>query len=272
MPTAKLIWLISVSWLTIGLVRKTKMAKLFFKQDGNLLNLFLDSPVEPVNALAGEINLPPGFKLERIQTGNSLVSFWVDSPVLTDEKIIFSGIIPGGYQETAGPVFSLVFSATPSDRIQSLKVSKAQVLLHDGLGTKTAVETPEVTWQPFAADGISVDDKISPEEFEPLIASDPSLFDGRHFLVFQTQDKQSGMDHFEIKEGDGAWQTATSPYLISHQNLDKRIQIKAVDLAGNERSMIAFSPPWSPADYAFWSIIILVLILCLFVCKKLFRR
>ena len=130
-------------------------SKLFFKQDENSLKLFLDSPTEKVNAVAGEISLPTDFVLSQIQTGNSLINFWVEKPSLADGKIIFSGIIPGGYQGTNGLILNLTLSKIQGLSLktqiqrESLKVSNAQVLLHDGLGTRVTVETPEIILEPF---------------------------------------------------------------------------------------------------------------------------
>ena len=73
------------------------------------------------------------------------------------------------------------------------------------------------------------------------------MFEGKWFVVFNTQDKQSGIDHFEVQENRGAkpdytkWKTAVSPYLLEDQDLKSYIFIKAVDKAGN--SVLEILPP-----------------------------
>ena len=96
-------------------------------------------------------------------------------------------------------------------------------------------------------------------------------------MVFSTQDKQSGISHYEVCEGNFHWlgcdwKKVESPYLIIDQNLGDRIEVKAVDLAGNETVVDAFSPPPTFGVYLFRGIIVLVIILCLLGLKKLFSR
>ena len=76
-------------------------------------------------------------------------------------------------------------------------------------------------------------DATSPEVFTLEIGEDPSLFEGKYFLSFATQDKMSGIDYYEIKEGKIDWKKVTSPYLLEDQALGKKIVVRAYDKAGN---------------------------------------
>jgi len=59
--------------------------------------------------------------------------------------------------------------------------------------------------------------------------------DGKYFLVFSTQDKGSGVDHYEVREGRfGGFSEVSSPYILKYQSLDKKIFVKAIDKFGNE--------------------------------------
>ena len=99
-------------------------------------------------------------------------------------------------------------------------------------------------------------DSTLPEDFQPEIGQDFSIFEGKYFLSFATTDKTSGINYFEIKEGKKEWKKALSPYLLEDQELKSVIQVKAVDKAGNER--IA---QWEPSKEPFaWWIVILILI------------
>ena len=63
-----------------------------------------------------------------------------------------------------------------------------------------------------------------------------NIFDGKYFLVFATQDKGSGIDHYEVSEDNGAsFIPAVSPYLLKNQSLDTKIIVKAFDKKGNEK-------------------------------------
>lgn len=50
-----------------------------------------------------------------------------------------------------------------------------------------------------------------------------------------SNDKQTGIDYYEVKEGEGNWVKTESPYLLKDQARQSVIQVKAVDKASNER-------------------------------------
>lgn len=82
-------------------------------------------------------------------------------------------------------------------------------------------------------------DTTPPEEFTPLLASDPAIFEGEPFLSFQTVDKTSGILHYKVKVGlvRGAAETPT-PYKLTRPLLDDTIEVLAIDRAGNIRKVI----------------------------------
>ena len=82
-------------------------------------------------------------------------------------------------------------------------------------------------------------DTIPPETFPIEIHQTPIIFDGKYFITFSTTDKQTGVDHYEVKEGKKDWKIVQSPYILANQKLTDETQVKAVDKAGNERIMTA---------------------------------
>jgi hypothetical protein len=116
--------------------------------------------------------------------------------------------------------------------------------LNDGLGTPAKLKTeggnfeilaqkrevPENEWEELLKE-----DKNPPEPFKIKIGKDPSVFEGKYFIVFSTADKESGIDHYEVKEGEGEWKIEKSPYLLKDQSLKSKILVKAIDKASNER-------------------------------------
>ncbi len=93
-------------------------------------------------------------------------------------------------------------------------------------------------------------DTIPPEEFEPQIGQDPTMYDGKYFLSFVAQDKTSGVDHYEVTEvpwlsfeKTKEWKMVQSSYLLGDQKLRSVIKVKAVDKAGNER-VAEIKPPY----------------------------
>ncbi len=217
-----------------------------------------DAGRQEINALQGRVVFPTDtFVLEDIRDGNSIITFWVDRPEQTAVNasssvggISFSGIIPGGYQDHDGLIFTLRFRAQKKTT-GKIDIQDARALLHDGLGTEAALEVTPLSYEVFPAGTVPppvipvLHDTDPPEPFIPTIVRDPSLFDGKWSLIFAAQDKGTGIDHYEVKEAGygerGSFQSAASPYLLHDQWLMSRIYVKAIDKAGNSR--LAYLPP-----------------------------
>lgn len=247
------------------------------------VNILLDAENEEINAVEGEIMFPNDrVEPKEIRDENSIISFWVERPKIAEKsKISFSGIIPGGYKATKGLIFSLLFLAKKEGRV-GVTIHDVRALKNDGLGTPASVAVsdflfsisahPEVASQ----EPVKVKDNDPPENFTPEISQAKDMFDGKYFLVFATQDKGSGLDHYEVREGFWArFISAESPHLLQSQKLDKKIFVKAIDKSGNER--IAVLEPRYPItwyeNYENWIMIIVVLLIIAFAARKfVFKR
>ncbi len=229
-------------------------------------SLSLDTQNEDINALEGKIIFPAGLlELKEIRDGNSIINFWIERPSVsrqtdakqereTDAIIVFSGITPGGFNGKNGLIFSAIFE-TKSEGVARFEVGDARVLRNDGTGSAaTLVVAPlEMTISKKVSAEIPVipelKDTEPPESFTPEVARDPTVFDGKWFLVFATQDKISGIAGYAVcetkrkleRETDAKWIEAESPYLLRDQRLRSYIYVKAVDRAGNER-IVMLSP------------------------------
>ncbi|MEK7653019.1 MAG: hypothetical protein AAB358_00860 [Patescibacteria group bacterium] len=248
------------------------------------IDLMLNTEGRAINAIEGTLTFPSLVELVGVYDGSSVVPLWLEKSVKAD-SVDFSGVIPGGfngilvpYQEDRpepGKILSFIFITRVAGE-GSINLKNVQALLNDGQGTpaKTAIfnfqfsiaeETPGFD---FSAPGFK--DTEPPEEFTPEVSRDPNIFDGQWFLVFATQDKDSGIDHYEVQEGKKGFVVGQSPYLLTNQELTDKITVKAVDKAGNER--IAVLPPQNPfswyKNYWFWGIIVLVLLVSLFFLKN----
>lgn len=211
------------------------------------VDIFLDAQSESLNALKGELVWPGDIlSVKEIKEGNSVMSLWIRRPQAANGVISFSGLIPGGYIASDGFIFSVIFEAQKAGS-GSLSLRDLQVLLNDGKGTGAAVysrpfafniaaETPHVPLP------IMPDDFTGPEPFTPQIASSTAIFGGKWFLAFAAEDKESGIDYYEVfesrSEGVGAWAhfvAAESPHLLSDQSLKSYIYVRAVSKGGGER-------------------------------------
>lgn len=243
------------------------------------VKVLLNTENESINAIGIRIRYSESIKLKSWSDGNSIVNFWIEKPKIEDSGLSFSGIIPGGYQGKEGLILTLNFEALREGSGIITFLDASQLFLNDGLGTKVApvfknlnfnISTPIEKFQ-IPDSKFQIPDTESPESFVPEIAKDPTLFNGKWFVVFATQDKGSGIDHYLIHESrrmkkqiaTNQWVVAESPYILKDQDLRSYIYIKAVDKTGHER--IVAVPPQYPLKwyemYENWVIIILVAIL-----------
>lgn len=253
-----------------------------------LVQVYLNTEGESINAVEGKLVFPPDFlEAREILDGNSIISFWIERPRPTKE-IAFSGIIPGGYIENKGLIFSAVFYATKEGE-GIIEIHGAKTLLNDGKGTEADVKISNLQFNikevelpiPKEVRPSEIKDSEPPETFRPEIAKDESLFGGKWFLVFATQDKSSGIDRYEVKESRQIiftlfqkWVPAESPYILGDQELRSFVFVKAVDKNGNKRIIqIAPRNPFSwYENYENWIIIITVVLVVLLETKKLWRK
>lgn len=229
-----------------------------------VIQVALDTKGESINALEGILSYPRDvLKLQEIRDGNSLVNFWVERPE-DRSGIRFAGIIPGGYAGSDGEVLSLVFEVQKTADVKFV-LDNAQALLNDGEGTQAPLtlrpgveRMSQAQSAQISPEPVSISDTTSSESFVPQVGFDPSLFEGRAFVAFATQDKGSGVDYFEVAESRVrypkalqrflSWQRAVSPHELSDQTRSSYIYVRAFDKAGNSHTEI-LSPENAPLYY-----------------------
>lgn len=263
------------------------------------VDLLMDVADDCVNTIEGVVVFPKDLELRDFMVGESIISIWVDAPradeirkVNDDGVLRFSGGIPGGYcGAIAGDpglsnlVGKLVF-ATPK-RIEggaktvNLEYSaETKVYLNDGLGTigELSMKKAEIGLsenQRVKNDSLGAQigaDNIMPEPFVVEFHRSDQMFDGKFYIIFNTVDKQTGVDHYEVLEirseeeiggktkrnlvdylmgikraANVQWKTADMPHVLEDQSLQSIVKVKAVDKAGNER-VIEYVPPQQAQD------------------------
>ncbi len=222
--------------------------------DTFITDIRLDNQNECVNAIHVEVRYPTDtLRAVDFSKGSSILSLWIEEPKIDTDKgvVTFSGGIPGGYcgRIPGDPVLSnvlgkIVFSVIGAEEKNATITIEdtSAVYLNNGAGTKAELTRQSGVFkiQESPLSGVNpwlsqvADDKIPPDEFSITIESTRGVFGGDYYAVFATEDKQSGLDHYEIFER-GSWKTATSPHQLKDQYLLGGIQIKAIDKAGNER-------------------------------------
>lgn len=233
-----------------------------------------------INAVEGKLTFPSDLlDVKEIILGKSSINFWVEEPNLeSPNTIFFSGITPGGFKSDSN-IFTIIFKAKNAG-VGGIDLLGAKVLLNDGEGTEEKTTVKKIVIEvrnditPTVAEGI-VDNEL-PESFRPEVGRSLSLFEGKWFVAFSTQDKNSGIKSYYVKESRqrvfsflDSYLEAESPYILSNQDLSSYIYIKAVDNAGNER-VEKISPryplPWYQ-NSSYW-ITILLIFLVLWLIKK----
>jgi hypothetical protein len=263
------------------------------------VKVLLNTNNENINALDVKLHYPDNIlKVEDLINGNSIVNFWIEKPRVENGIIRFSGIIPGGYTGENGLLLIIKFRSIKEGEGEISFVGDSQILLNDGLGTKADLKSQNlkilISESPnskFQIPNSKFSDIELPESFMPEITRDSNIFDGKWFLVFATQDKGSGIDHYEILETRSnikailinkkiflnyfkkQWKFGESPYIINDQKLQSYIFVKAIDKAGNER-IVKINPqnplPWYK-NLENW-IIIIVLLLFVYVVWRVVKR
>lgn len=301
----KIVLLLSVFYFLLSGI-PVQAANLFFEAKSQeiainqqfQIDLLLNAENEEVNAIEGKILFPVDLlELKEIKDGDSIINFWIDKPAIKiNGLLVFSGIIPGGFQEVFGPydeglkpgkILSLIFQ-TKKEGEGAIEINETKVLLNDGKGTPTGVKI--FNFQFSISKNVSgfefqtLKDTEPPEPFTPQIARDPNIFEGQWFLVFASQDKGSGVAYYAVHESTQKkeatridtkkWIEAESPYVLEDQKLRSYIYVKAIDKTGNER-MVTLSPSRPLVWYKYywiWIIIILVIISIYFIKRILWSK
>ncbi len=250
------------------------------------LNLMLAPEGETINAIKATVNYPQDkLTLININDGGSIISSWIEVPDIKNNQTTFAGIIPGGFSGVLNPfhseimpgkVISLEFLVNKGGEIK-IDLNNLQVLLHDGVGT--SVDTRVMAFEIIPTEKIissspkkEVEDLEAPEPFTFQIIKDESIFENQYVLIFNTQDKDSGIDHYEVQEGNLDFKIAKSPYLLENQYLNGKIIVKAIDRAGNERISRVGPPRQDNLLERYWKFFIVLLIIIMLISIFFLKR
>ncbi|MCK4386973.1 MAG: hypothetical protein KAV41_02745 [Candidatus Pacebacteria bacterium] len=265
-------WLLSFFWAEAGQLYFDPEFGQFGKSDQFKITLFIDTAGKSLNALETEIIYPTDLlRMLKISGANSIINFWIEKPADQNGIVFLSGIIPGGFdgvlkpfsqKKHPGEIINLTFE-TLKKGTGSVFLQNTQALLNDGLGTAANVfQTPylfDISDYGGAKKITDLADLTPPEEFKVEISNAESVFNGKYFLVFYTQDKSSGISYYEVQEGRRNFKIAESPYLLKNQKLDEEIIVRAIDKVGNVREEKLAAVNEKRVSF-FWFIIILIIL------------
>jgi len=302
------IFLLSASYTQAATLYFDPAEAVIHRGDTITVSLRIDTDEgECINTVDAVIHYDANIRAVDVSRGDSILSLWVEDPTIdeTNHTITFAGGLPGGYcgriagdPSLTNVIAEIVFRSpglavgvgdNPVARVW-LSASSS-VLLHDGLGTRSDLRLLDASFSLLATPGPASEDSwrgrvnedtIPPADFSVIPFKDETAFSGRYFISFSTQDKQSGIDHYEVMEEpiedlyafrwgavDAPWVIEESPYVLKDQSLNSTIRVKAIDKAGNETIAV-----WVPEEalrkisserIVTWSVIggIGILFLCL---------
>ncbi len=213
--------------------------------DITILEVYLDTEGQVFNSVDGSIVLSDehggNFEIREISLANSVFTMWPRKPSLESNNTInFIGGVPEGVVGERLLLFKIIV------KINQPGIFKATLLegisyLNDGLGTPSTI-SPKMSEITIGApreesqnkwEEIISNDNNAPLPFEISLMQDVNLYDGNKFISFETFDKESGISHYEVREGaNPAVRTGTTYVLIDQKN-KVDIVVTAYDKAGN---------------------------------------
>ncbi len=225
------------------------------------ISLRIDTEGKKINTIEGSLQLATAEKnIFEINTAGSAFSLWPNKPSLVANTISFVGGSTTGVSGDDVLVFTVGLEPVSLSSLVSIKNMTAYTA--DGEATAITIlpkkyTLAEVATTSTVSNSSSLKDTTPPLAFTLERGSDPSLFNGLYFISFSTTDSESGINHYEIKEGSNSPIRAGTPYVLQDQTLKSKIVVAAIDNAGNVRTatLNTNTHPW------FICIVILLVIL-----------
>ncbi|MBX4211338.1 MAG: cohesin domain-containing protein [Candidatus Yanofskybacteria bacterium] len=223
------------------------------------VNVRLNTEGESINAIDLGILYPPVLRAVSVSKAGSALQLWVQDPSFTGTSIIFTGGSPGGIQSGSALIGKITFEGKAAGEGGFGLTGDSSALLNDGQGTKAAlrlinsvfsigprsaqspgpsvkpgqINEPAETPESPASKQEKTDTK-KPSRFDIAVGTDPRVFGGKKFVSFFTTDAETGVDHYEVKEGSGVFRVARTPYLLGDEPRTV-VRVRAYDGAGNYR-------------------------------------
>lgn len=214
--------------------------------DTVVADVIMDTEGETINVVDGSISIPNGLKLVEIKelsVASSALSQWARTPSWSqkDGTISFVGGFPGGINKKFVPLFRIFFTAKSAGQVTFMP-AEVKAYVNDGLATQAGVHVTPLTVTINPEDNLPVKDELksiithdfkAPANINIELGQDSSLFNGQRFITLAAVDSESGIDYFEVKEGNREPVKATNYYVLQDQDQLEPLIVFAFDKAGN---------------------------------------
>ncbi len=239
--------------------------------DTAIVNVVLDTQGSKPNTIEGDIEIMSGAKnitISEFSLAGSALKFWPKTPSLDSAtKISFIGGTPGGLKAKEALVFKIVFTANAEGPVV---FSPMNLKLYDNDGKATLLESSSkpltVTINPKGADArnywldILTADKQPPYDIQVSFGQNSSVYGGQKFMTISATDDESGINYYEVVEGDRPAVRSGNTYVLIDQREKTVLTVIAYDKAGNS-SKILVTPTDTKPGSNWWGIIAIVVIL-----------
>ena len=176
-----------------------------------------------------------------VETGGSILTLWTVPPKYSsEEKVIrFVGGAPDGF-DYESPLFRMRIFTKSSGNAKISWLGGA-AYLNDGKGTKENISARSIDIA-FIKSNMNIINKLSfdntPPDFDNIeIGRDPSVYDGKYFISFNATDNISGIERYEVREGQESTVVLDGVYVLKNQDREESITITAYDQVGNSRTI-----------------------------------
>lgn len=213
--------------------------------DTTILEVYLDTEGQVINSIDGSISLSDehngNFEIRDLNLVNSAFSMWPRKPSAEEgHKISFIGGVPGGISGNRVSLFKIIVKINESGNF-SITPNKVTIYLNDGLATALDI-TKNVSIIKINEKKTEIKDKweevISNDNNAPMpfnieLLQDVNIYDGKKFISFEAIDIESGISHYEVREGNYPAVRTGNSYVLIDQINDTDLTVTAYDNAGN---------------------------------------
>lgn len=253
-----------------------------------VLSVLIDTENQNINVVEGDVSIVMGgdnIVIKDLSVAGSSFLLWPVKPSFSQSlnKISFTAGIPGGINKRDAILFKIILQIQAEGQIV-LSPANIKAFVNDGRATPVQIKFSPITFSSSAlGDGggvnnwgkIIIGDNKKPFGLMAEIGSDSSLFEGKTFVAFSAFDNESGIDHYEVKEGDREVVRSGSIYVFQNQQKLEPTLIIAYDKAGNSRKLWLREKTTlekiNLPIIIFYSISIILLIMALFRIFKAFK-
>jgi hypothetical protein len=242
--------------------------------DTAIVSVIVNTEGRKPNTIEGDIEFSGGAKnitISEFSLAGSALRFWPKTPSLdSPAKISFIGGTPGGFKSNAGLLFKIIFTA---DAAGQVVFSPKNFKLYDNDGKATLLDTSSqplsVTIDPKTTEpknhwlDIITGDTEAPHDITVTFGQNSEVYNGQKFMTISAIDDQSGIDHYEVSEGDRPAVRSGSAYVLMDQREKSVLTVSAYDKAGNVSKILVTPTDSKPSANVWVSVGIVLVILAI---------